>query len=203
MKAVAELLHGASKPDDLRVLSCAGFFHFPSQFSFGLMYDFPTGISTNPQTSCRSLSSILEETKNRRNRPSLNDRFGLAWMMASSLLDSHKASWMHKGISAYNVLFFHPPDLPSQCWLENPYIISFNGSRPDDLEAFTFTANTDLKSQSYQHPRYLSEKIRFCMGFDYYSLGVVLLAIGLWQTVEEMTAKLRRIPGEDPVEHLL
>ena len=203
MEAIAELLHESSKPEDLRVLTCLGFFHDQSRLAFGFVYDFPNGTPAFPQIRLRSLSAVLEETKNSRNRPSLDDRFKLAWLIASSLLEFHKVGWMHKSISAYNVLFFTSSDQPSQFWIKNPYIIGFNRSRPDQPAAFTEGPNMDLKSQSYQHPGYVKDRRRFCPGFDYYSLGIVLLGIGLWQTVEEMVTKIGPTSQEEIIDRLL
>ena len=203
MEAIAELLHESSKPEDLRVLTCLGFFHDQSRFSFGFVYDFPNRISASPQTRLRSLTAVLEETKNSRNRPSLDDRFKLAWLTASSLLEFHKVGWMHKSISAYNVLFFTSLDQPSQFWIRDPYIIGFNRSRPDQPVAFTEGPSMDLKSQSYQHPGYVKDRQRFCPGFDYYSLGLLLLGIGLWQTVDEMVTKIGPTSPEELPNRLL
>lgn len=203
MEAIAELLHESSKPEDLRVLTCLGFFHDPSRFSFGFVYDFPNGISASPRTRLRSLSAVLEETKNSRNRPSLDDRFKLAWLMASSLLEFHKVGWMHKSISAYNVLFFTSSDQSSQFWIKDPHIVGFNRSRPDQPAAFTEGPSMDLKSQSYQHPGYVKDRQRFCPGFDYYSLGILLLGIGLWQTVDEMVTKIGPTSQEAMIDRLL
>lgn len=203
MEAIAEILHESSKPEDLRVLSCLGFFHDKSRFSFGLVYDFPKGISASPRTRLRSLSEVLEKTKDSRNRPSLDDRFKLAWLMASSVLEFHKVGWMHKSISAYNVLFFTSSDQPSQFWIRGPYIIGFNRSRPDQPAAFTEGPSMDLKSQSYQHPGYVEDRLRFCLGFDYYSLGLLLLGIGLWQTVDEMVTKIGPTSQEEIPDRLL
>jgi serine/threonine protein kinase len=209
MEAIAELLHSSSsKPNDLRVLTCAGFFHDPPRFSFGFVYDFPSDVSSSSNSTMipRSLAEIIEGTKNSRNRPSLDDRFNLAGAITSSLLEFHKVGWMHKSISAYNILFLTTSDTPTQDWLKNPYIVGFNRSRPDQPLAFTQGPDTDLKSQSYQHAQYAENKSRFRVGFDYYSLGLVLLEIGLWQTLKELVTKMgasATLPSEETREKLL
>ena len=200
MEAIAELLHESSKPEDLRVLTCLGFFHDQSRFSFGFVYEFPNGISTSSRTRLRSFSAVLEETKNSRKRPSLDDRFKLAWLMASSLLEFHKVGWMHKSISASNVLFFTSVDQPSPFWIKDPYIIGFNRSRPDQPAAFTEGPSVDLKSQKYQHPEYAKDRQRFCPGFDYYSLGLLLLEIGLWQTLDEIITRIGPMSQEGLID---
>jgi hypothetical protein len=92
MEAIAELLHSSSsKPNDLRVLTRAGFFHDPPRFSFGFVYDFSSDVSSsNSGMILRSPAEIIEGTKNTRNRPSLDNRFNLAGVITSSLLEFHK-----------------------------------------------------------------------------------------------------------------
>jgi serine/threonine protein kinase len=82
------------------------------------------------------------------------------------------------------------PPVPEQ-GLDNPYIVGFNHSRPDDQEAFTFGASTDRKQRLYHHPDYDTDREdgRFQLSYDYYSLGLVLLEIGLWEILEEITQR--------------
>lgn len=40
----------------------------------------------------------------------------------------------------------------------------------------------------YQYPNYLRYRLCLCPEFDYYSLGIVLLEIGLWSSLRKMTA---------------
>lgn len=84
-----------------------------------------------------SPAEIIEGTKNSRNRPSLDDRFNLARVSTSCLLEFHKVDRMHKSISAYNILSLTTSDPPTKDWLKDPYIVGFNCSRPDQPLAFT------------------------------------------------------------------
>lgn len=189
VEAIANILSDASKPDDFRVLHCSGYFHDPNKYAFGLVYDFPASSSDagrQHSSKMRSLKDVISITKDFRARPPLEDRFKLAYALAVSILEFHKVGWMHKSISAYNVVFFHQPDPKPIDWLLNPRIIGFNHSRPDEPQAFTEGPPLPSKYQRYHHPRYTAA-VRFRPDFDYFSLGVVLLEIGRWQTLDDMT----------------
>ena len=80
-----------------------------------------------------------------------------------------------------------PPDA-----LKKPYVVGFNHTRENETAALTTEASPDPAQRLYQHHGYLGKRPGegFHAQYDWYSLGVVLLEIGLWQTVEEMTPKL-------------
>lgn len=187
VEAIAELLNSSKNPDDFRVLHCSGFFHEPDRHAFGLVYEFPVR-PPHQATNLRTLADIIHLTKDFRARPSLGGRFSLAHKIASAILEVHKVGWLHKSISAYNVVFFNPQGLSPVHWLGTPYIIGFNLSRPDGPKSFTEGPPISSKYQQYSHPFYTSRKVRFRPEFDYYSLGIVLLEIGLWTTLNDITA---------------
>lgn len=206
MEAIAELPRKPAMPDTFRVLNCEGVFHDSTEFRFGFVYAFPDdAVGDDSQAQLRSLSHVIQETRDSRHRPSLNDRFDLAEIAASMLLDFHKVNWVHKSISAHNIVFFTSPKQPPRFWLQNAHIIGFNRSRPDDPQSFTNGPTLAFKSHAYQHPLYQKDRSRFQSEFDYYSLGLVLLEIGLWQTLEEMSTKLvgGPISNEETIEKLL
>jgi serine/threonine protein kinase len=188
VEAIAELLNSPTKPDKFRVLHCSAFFHDPSRFAFGLVYEFPCSPSLSQQSlSPRTLNDILRISQDSRERPSLGDRFKVAYDLAVSVLEFHKVGWMHKSISAYNVVFFVTKGSKPVEWAKTAYIIGFNRSRPDEPAAFTEGPATDAKTRKYQHPEYSKTGLRFHPSFDYYSLGIILLEIGLWKTLDDMT----------------
>jgi hypothetical protein len=43
---------------------------------------------------------------------------------------------------------------------------------------------------NYQHPEYLTNRQRFRPQFDYYSLGFILLEIGVWMSLSDVISKL-------------
>ncbi|KAK7943797.1 kinase-like protein [Apiospora aurea] len=42
---------------------------------------------------------------------------------------------------------------------------------------------------TYQHPQYLEEDKRYFIQYDYYSLGMVLLEIGIWSPLQDVVRK--------------
>ncbi|MCJ1458796.1 hypothetical protein MMC28_009170 [Mycoblastus sanguinarius] len=65
------------------------------------------------------------------------------------------------------------------------YLIGFNHSRQNTPKALTQGPSTDPQQIYYQHPNY-TQGISFSPLFDYYSLGLVLLEIGLWKPLSHM-----------------
>lgn len=184
IKALASLLSSSTKPNDFRVLHCSAFTHDYSECSFGLIYDFPSNSDETP----KSLNDIISQTMEYRERPTLGSRFRLAHILALSLFGFHKVGWLHKSISASNILFFFTNGSKAIHWLqESPYMTGFNHSRQNDPLAYTGGGPGDDR---YHHPQYCQSpgrQVRYRLEFDYYSLGLVLIEIGLWKTLENLT----------------
>ncbi|PQE11054.1 serine threonine kinase protein [Rutstroemia sp. NJR-2017a BVV2] len=175
VEAIANNFSMEPLPVDFSVLHCCGYFHDISSFRFGLLL---TPITLQPVT--------LREVMKKQPRPSLECLFGLALTLSKSLHHFHRADWLHKNISSYNVLFFdtrlnkHQPILLDN--FPTPYIVGFNHSRPNDPNSFT-RGSADIEKH-YLHPQYARlPEPRFKHGFDYYSLGLLLLEIALWEPI--------------------
>lgn len=88
---------------------------------------------------------------------------------------------LHETFNSNNVIF---PCLSTtllaspNAWREL-YIIGFQKCRPDGDEWATEGPPDDRSFQDYEHPEY-KHNGRFQLEYDYYSLGLVLLEIGLW-----------------------
>lgn len=65
------------------------------------------------------------------------------------------------------------------------YLIGFNHSRQNTPKALTQGPSTDPQQIHYQHPNY-TRGVSFNPLFEYYSLGLVLLEIGLWKPLSHM-----------------
>jgi len=68
----------------------------------------------------------------------------------------------------------------------NPYIVGFNHSRRDGLDEYTEGAEATMAHREYQHPTYRMGSTAFQKSFDYYSLGLVLLEIGTWNSLSNI-----------------
>ncbi|KAL6689621.1 kinase-like domain-containing protein [Trichoderma pleuroticola] len=198
IKALAYLLHDFPGPTDFRTLHCLAFVHEPRESAFGLLYAYPHQDDTIPKT----LVNILKDTANSRQRPTLESRFRLALNLAVSLAGFHSVGWLHKGISPYNILFFVSKDSKPIGWLKEPYLTGFNHSRQDDALAFTVGPATDATERRYHHPDYVhmdGHQAWYAPRFDFYSFGLVLLEIGLWQTLDEIVSRKLYVGGSKAV----
>jgi serine/threonine protein kinase len=178
----AYLNETAVSTQPLRLLHCIGYFHSIAEHAFGLVFELPYTI---PKT----LSTIISETRGTLDPPHLGDRFFLASTLASTLLDLHMATFYHKSIASHNIIFTSN----NRPLLRDFHLIGFNHIRPTDPKAFTEGPPSSLNARRYQHPSYTTEAMRrgerFRLEYDYYSLGLVLLEIGLWDSVAGVKAR--------------
>lgn len=185
----AFLNNAAANAEALHILHFCGYFQSLDRHAFGLVYEFPQQASND---SPITLHGIIQATKQKQySPPSLGERFALAESLASTLLDLHKASLLHKSISSSNIAF-----LGKEQGLRQWYLTGFNHSRPNDPKAFTEGPPASRDAQMYHHPEYTTEGTRhgnrFRLEFDYYSLGLVLLEIALWDTITLVKASSRQ-----------
>ena len=82
------------------------------------------------------------------------------------------------------------PTLQNQSILLSPYLVGFDHGREDNEMAFTTGPSRDRRQMPYQYPVYRKNfpEIRFQLEFDYYSVGLVLLEIRLWTSLERLVS---------------
>lgn len=178
LAAVIELLHAEATERIPGTLYCKGMFHEPSNRAVGVVYILPP-LREEPVT--------LQDYLNRSHLPSLDDRFKLALDICRCIYNFHKAGWLHRNLHSKNILFF--PANKAE-WTNEPWIVGFSRSRESKPHSFTHgPQDNDLRS--YQHPEYLTHQERYREEFDYYSIGLILLEIGLWKTLKELTNRER------------
>ena len=186
MEGIARLSSSIPKPDKLRILHCRGYFHDKVRSAFGLVYDFPTLAISNGQKSACSVVSLrhILDAQLRNQQPTLGQRFKLAYDLASAISSFGKIGWFHKGLSSSAIAFFYQQESSFEASSMDPYLIGFRHSRPHDIVTFTEGPSAaDPDERYYQHPQYLQENVPYSFIHEYYSLGVVLLEIGLWKPV--------------------
>jgi hypothetical protein len=96
--------------------------------------------------------------------------------------------WLHKALNSPNILFFPRYDTPAWEWARTPYIVGFTRSRQNRKHAFTEGPAEWREFKDYQHPQYLENCERFREEFDYDSHGILLLEIGLWNSLSALTS---------------
>lgn len=203
--AVAELLRTASRSDrNIRLLSPIGYFHEPINRVFRLVFDIP-GSREGAENTALEVTTLWQYIQARSNS-ALEDRFLLARRLASTLSRLHKVKWLHKNISAFTVIF---PTLPLPgargSAIPPPYLVGFNYSRPNDPKSISTPPEYRIELMDYCHPEYSSNtyRVRFQPQFDWYSLGLVLLEIGLWRTLGNMTKDKQGLSPEKLLEHII
>jgi len=179
-------------PADFNVLHCRGYFHDLAEARFGMLFDYP--LSAQP---ANIPPVALRDMMKQQPRPSLECLFCLAQSLVKSLHCFHRANWLHN-ISSHNVLFFSDTQEVAAGNISHdehgssinvsgyptPYLVGFNHSRPSDSTAFT-RGPLGL-DKSYMHPEYAKlPELRFRRGYDYYSVGLLLLEIGLWKPISQ------------------
>ncbi|MCJ1318062.1 hypothetical protein MMC15_003389 [Xylographa vitiligo] len=188
-----------SKPFDFHVLDCLGYFEDLERHRYGILFALPPSAQpilpfTLQDLLSRALTGIL---------PPLDDRFRMAESIARSVIRLHDCGWVHAALRSSNVLFFHRREgnqssSPQSLILNHPYITGFTYSRPSDPTESTLEYSQLHNSSDhdlYRHPaiqrsnmaRYgpssRMEHVRYQQRHDLFSLGVILLEIGLWEQI--------------------
>jgi hypothetical protein len=151
-----------------------------------LLYDFPKAHEVGvPGQIPITLHELLTE-QDPSNFPSLEIRLKLALDLAESLAAFHDVNWYHKDLTSYSVLFF-PSQTATTARASQPYLIGFQHSR-NASDDFTEGPLQDRNHHRYHDPKYISMENRQFTGFrpqfDYYSLGILLVEIGFWATID-------------------
>ncbi|KAI1323143.1 kinase-like protein [Xylariaceae sp. FL0255] len=178
------------KPEGLRTMDCVGVFEERSKkLGYGFVYQIPSGVLPSPT----SLHDLFDhDNRSIKPQPALGDKFKLALALANFLKHFHTIGWLHQNFNSRNVLFFREditfPSRTRTCplvgQLEQPYVVGLHKSRPDgSLWQTAGPGSSD--SSDYQHPDY-ARTGRYQTRFDYYSLGVVLLEISYWRSLDSL-----------------
>ena len=159
-------------------LTCFGFLKAHRSGRYAYLFKPPNTLCTT--FSMWSLEELLCQASQ---RPSLNNRLGLAIVLAETVLQLHTAGWLHKGIRADNVLVFKSG---TEQWdrnddLSSAYLGGYEYTRADNPLESTEAPSSQLYSELYRHPRSLGQgRASFNKRFDLYSLGCVLLEVAFW-----------------------
>ena len=185
MDDLARMMHSASEcHPDLHGIDCLGYTDDADHSRYGLVYKAPA-------PSFSSLHALI--ASNDLKTPDLDDRVRLAATLAVALWSLHSLDWLHKSICASNILFFpsafsksaHSATAAAALVPEiaNPHLVGFDASRPDLDTALSVAPRNPSIAHLHRHPSSL-RGLPHCKAFDIYSLGLVLLEIGLWKVLQ-------------------
>ena len=191
------LLKSPYKPDVLRVPDCLGYFddaevtseiqdQRPKARRLGFVFQNPVNSSTN----IVALQKLLKSQP----PPLLTKRVDLARAVSSCVHHLHSINWLHKGLRSDNVVFSAEQNVVD---FSKPFLSGFGYARPAYRDEFTEILSENPLHDMYRHPFThgrgpYEERQGFRRTFDFYSLGIVLMEIAVWDTID-------RIVGiEDP-----
>jgi len=196
-----------TKPAEFRILDCVGYFEDIPHSRYGFLYHLPPNVAASTPVTLYDLlardgSYVL---------PELGDRFVLAQAISQSILRLHDCGWVHAGLRSSNILIFKTSTHPSCLMLTSPYVGGLNYSRPTDPAESTLEySRPSGEHDIYRHPDVLRSNpflpvsrkyIRYRQRHDLFSLGIILLEIGLWDQAKAL--KKPRYTPEKFLEKLI
>jgi len=179
-------------------LKIIGWFADPSNSRYAFVYeipqqsmsDIPTSLPTaNPTQSLLFYLQYSGEVDS-SNVPCLEDRLRLALNLVTNVLHVHAKGLTHRNINSNNIVFVNESgaqDTESKPWKEGvirkPFLVSWDQGAED-----TFTSEPEtLMSSIYRHPGIeRGQRSRYRPAHDIYSLGLILLEVGLWMPLNKL-----------------
>ena len=194
----------ANKPPLLKTLTCAGLVQDTAAKRFGLLFDLPDWVDVAAEP--RTLHALLAPealAAPAAPLPTLAERAALARDLACSVAELHGAGTLHKALHGGNVLFFPArfARAAAAASFARPVVGGFEASRPDQdgqLSLDVAGGAFDL----YRHPELrdpsnaLQGRPAAARRHDVYSLGLVLLEVGIWQRLDA-----HHQPKKSPVQN--
>ncbi|GAW20495.1 hypothetical protein ANO14919_100010 [Xylariales sp. No.14919] len=193
---LAAMLRTTQALESFRSFRCIGVYHRAEEKHLGLTFELP-----KQDEHLVRLYKVLRWRKGGAESippPDVDDKYCLANVLSSSLHRIHLSGWLHKDLNPMNVVFSHPNKF---AWKDvdysKPYIVGFDHSREHNPEEYTEGPDESM-ALGYHHPAYRTGSRRFQKSFDIYSLGLLLLSIGLWSPiVEDLRERYPEAPSEE------
>ncbi|CAI6337835.1 unnamed protein product [Periconia digitata] len=159
-------------------LSCLGWVLDAQNNRVAFIFSIPENAQPKP-------TSLLDAYRLKDYRPTLGERFRLAHSLSRALSELQLVQWVHKSFRSENILLFPNPE--PRLEVSQPWVMGFEFSRPE-FDFSSGRADDDVARNVYRHPeRQKQPQKPFTKIHDIYSLGVVLLEIGLWRPVLTLT----------------
>lgn len=192
------------RTDSQHNISLLGYFEDPRAPRIGLVYDLPysvqnrlhaTAISSAETLAPLSLLNLIR--KARPIQPSMGDsepppleaRFKLALRLTEQLQDLHLRQLPHGNINSSSVIFAMTSNEASsrrlKC-LRSPIWSSFDVFSKSSVEGLGLQSNLNIYRHPNDQPYAPQREIIADLKFDLYSLALVLLEIGIWQSLGDM-----------------
>jgi len=219
MGELAAALNCIDPAADIKLLKVEYYFYHPDTQAFLFAHHLPY-----PIMSMTSLSRMIDNNPFPMVPVPLDGRIRIAHKLAEALFFLHTANFLHKNITSSSVValrremgmsnFEFSEDPTSSLPVDECYLMGFDLIRSNDARTIGEGAGakqdqTEKTPRSiwdfdvYQHPHRLREKNRprYIKTYDVYSLGVVLLEIGLWEPLVNIQGNFdEKTPNHWPKE---
>lgn len=201
IERIAAFLNGLSHPS-FHTLQCRGYFWDHNFHRYAYVFELPREVPTGDLAVASEpygvqLYTLKEQLRRTISTPSLNERIRLAICLVETVLQLHTSGFVHKEIRSDNVLFFRAKSssAPPSANAFGPYLGGYVYARADNPLEATESPETVFEANLYRHPLTLAkDRPAYRKTFDLFSLGCVLLELGLW-------SRLSRILSVD-LEHV-
>lgn len=163
---IADLLAAKGKLPRFRIFDCVGWVVEENEHRCGIMFSIPRpvpelGGDKTGFVHCFSLLDLIRA----KTKPTLRERFRIASLLATSVLELHLAKWLRKSISSESIIFFATADSKGANAIQGvnftePYFASFDLAHPDDHQAISSIAmSANPINKAYQHPDYAAKTV--------------------------------------------
>ena len=202
-----EALYAAFMPmraESQRNISLLGYFEDPHGPRIGLVYDLPysvqnrlhaTAISSAETLAPLSLLNLIRKAKPIQSNtpdadpPPLEARFNLALRLTEQLRGLHLNGLSHGNINSSSVIFAMTSNEASSRRLKcfkSPIWASFDVFSKSTVEGLHRSPNLNIYRHSEDHPYSSQRDLATDIRFDLYSLALILLEVGIWQSLGDM-----------------
>jgi hypothetical protein len=189
------------------LLHLIGYFEEAENSRFCLLYALPTNFGpVDIQSPSMPSITILSDLLYSQNyEPSLEIKYRLAYNVASAVFDLHAKGVVHGNVIASNILFIEHQsqnrlDL-SQVNMRQSYLTScdlFSDNATDSSEAAANQSTSIYKHQLDPRITRYTHLTSESKSLDLYSLGMLLLEIGLWTSVQDIFPNASTVPFHPP-----
>ena len=202
-----EALHAAFMPmraESQHNISLLGYFEDPHGPRIGLVYDLPysvqnrlhaTAISSAETLAPLSLLNLIRKAKPIQSNtpdvdpPPLEARFKLALRLTEQLRGLHLNELSHGNINSSSVIFAMTSNEASarrlKC-LKSPIWASFDVFSKSTVEGLHRSSSLNIYRHPEDHPYSSQRDLATDIRFDLYSLALILLEVGIWQSLGDM-----------------
>ncbi|KIW88964.1 uncharacterized protein Z519_10448 [Cladophialophora bantiana CBS 173.52] len=141
--------------------------------------------------SLPSMHTLRDMLERPMENPSLNLRLSYAITLLETLLQIHTADWLHKELRSDNILFIQGPQLGNasneDILLSPIYVAGYVYARLDSPYELTEPTESDFENDLYRHPMSMGpSRGSYRKSFDIFSVGCVLLELGLWASLPDI-----------------